>query len=74
MKHFKGIWVAQSFKCPTLGFGSGYDLTIPEIEPHVWLCTVSAETAQECLFPSLSALPPLSLSLFLKINKLNKIK
>ena len=39
-----GAWMAHLVKCPTLGFGSGHDLTVPEIEPHVD-STVSVETA-----------------------------
>ena len=57
--------MAQSVKRPTLGFGSGYDLTVCEFEACVQLCTVSAEPAWDSL--SLSASPLLALSL--KINK-----
>ena len=32
-----GIWAAQSVKWPALAFGSGHDLTVHEIEPHVRL-------------------------------------
>ena len=57
----QGTWVAHSVKCPTLDFGSGHDLTVREIEPRVWLCADSAESAWDSLSPSLSAPPPLTL-------------
>ena len=28
-----GVWVAQSVKCPTLGFSSGHDLTLMRSSP-----------------------------------------
>ena len=58
--------MAQQVKCPTLDLGSGHDLTVHELEPHVGLCADSAESAWNSLSASLSAplpLPPL------KINK-----
>ena len=61
-------WVAQSVKHPTLGVGSGHDLMVHEFEPCIGLPAVRAEPTSNPLFPSLSALPPLSLSLP-KINK-----
>ena len=33
--------MAQWVKCPTLGFGSGHDLPVRELEPHIRLCTDS---------------------------------
>ena len=65
-----GTWVAQSVKRLTLDFGSGYDLTVHEIEPH----THGVEPVGILSLPlSLSALPLLScmFSLFvsLKISK-----
>ena len=33
----RGTWVAQSVEHPTLDLGSGHDLTVHEIEPHVRL-------------------------------------
>ena len=27
--------MAQSVKCPSLGFGSGHDLTVPDMEPSL---------------------------------------
>ena len=38
-----GPWGAQSVKCPTLDFGSGHDLTVHEMEPHIRPCTGSVE-------------------------------
>ena len=34
-----GTWVAQSVKYLTLGFGSGHDLMVCEVKPHIRLCT-----------------------------------
>ena len=68
-----GAWVAQSVDHPTLDFGSGYDLTICGIEPHVGLCSMTAWRLLEIL--SLSALPCMcSLSLSLIINLKNIFK
>ena len=69
-----GAWVAQSVKNSTLGFGSGYDLTVHEIEPSVRLLANSVEPTWDSLSPSLSlCLPaprsPCSHSLSRKINK-----
>ena len=33
----KGAWVAWWVKCLTVGFGSGHDLTVCEIEPCIGL-------------------------------------
>ena len=63
----RGTWVAQLVKCPTLGFGSGHDLKVWELEPYIGLCADNAEPAWD----SLSAPPLLSISLS---NTLNKIK
>ena len=41
--------------------------------PRIGLCADSAEPAWDSLSPSLSAPPPLTLSLSLKINKLKKM-
>ena len=62
--------MAQVVKHPTTDFGSGHDLMVHEIEPHIRLCADSAEPAWDSLSPSLSALPPLVISRSLKINKL----
>ena len=51
-----GEGVAQSVKCPTLGFGLGHELTDHEIEPCVKLCMDSKEPAWD----SLSLFLPLS--------------
>ena len=61
---FMSSYVAQLVKCPTLGFGSGHDLTIPEFEPHVMgLCANGIKPAWDSLSPSLSTHPLLSVSL-----------
>ena len=57
----------QSIKCLTVGFGSGHDFTVHEIEPGVKLCADRAEPAWDSLSPPLSNSPLLSLSL--KISK-----
>ena len=57
--------MAQSVKYPTLDFGSGHDLMVCEIEPHLQLCADITELAWNSLSPFLSV----SLSLSLKINK-----
>ena len=59
--------MAQLIK-QTLDLGSGQELTVPEVEPHVGLCGDSAEPAWVSLSPSLTVPPPGSLSLS-KINK-----
>ena len=69
--------MAQSVKRLTLDFGSGRDLRVNGIEPHVGLCAGSMEPAWDSLAPSVFA-PPLltrvlALSLFLKTNKLKKM-
>ena len=66
-----GAWVPQSVKRPTLGFGSGRDLTVHEFEPCIRLCADRVGPAQDSLCPSLSLPLPCSLvrSLSLKINK-----
>ena len=45
-----GTWVAQSVKCLTLGFSSGHDLRVRELEPHIGLCTDSTEPAWDIFF------------------------
>ena len=73
----EGIWVAQSVKRPTLGFGSGHDLTaswvkfeshgsrLREFESHIRLCAGSMEPAWDSLDFPLTAPPQLMLSLSL---------
>ena len=58
--------MAQSVKQPTLGFISGHDLTVCEIEPCFGLCADGAEPAWDSLFP---VSPLLGLSLSLSQNK-----
>ena len=41
-------------KRPTLDFGSGHDLTVPELQPLVELCADSEEAAWNSLSLSLS--------------------
>ena len=55
--------MAQSVEHLTLGFGSGHDLAAHEFEPHMGLRADSAGPASDSLSPSLSASPPLALSL-----------
>ena len=66
---FRGAWVAQSVKHPTLDFISGHDLTVHEFKPEDRLWTDSAEPSWDSL--SLSVPPPFSLSQK-SINKLFK--
>ena len=63
--------MALSIKHPTLGFSTGHDLTVCEIEPQVGLCTDSVEPAWDSVSPPLSAYTLLMLCL--KINKLTKM-
>ena len=69
LKYFRG-WrqMAQSVKCLTLDFGSGYDLTVCEFEPHMGLCTDSMEPAWDSLSPSLCPSSAHALAVSLKIN------
>ena len=60
--------MAQSVKPPTLDFGSGHGLMVGGFWPRVRLRADSVELAQDSLSPSLSAPPPLALSLS-KISK-----
>ena len=46
--------MAQSVKHLILGFGSGHDITVHEIEPYFGLCTDSMEAAWDILSLSLS--------------------
>ena len=57
--------MAQSIEHPTLGLGSGHDLTVHEFEPRIGLCAGSAEPARD----SISALPLLMRSHSLSQNK-----
>ena len=61
--------MAQSVRAwVALDFGSGRDLVVHGIEPHVGLCAGSAEPAQDSLSPSLSAPPLLVCSLALSLR------
>ena len=66
----RGTWVAQSVEHLTLDLGSGHDLTICGIEPHVGLCADSMEPTWDSVSPSLSAPPLLVLSLSKKKKNL----
>ena len=71
IEYARGAWVAQSIKCPTLGFGSGYDFMVCEFEPHIGLSAVSPEPASDpCSCPP-TLVPPSAHSLS-KINKRKK--
>ena len=55
----RDAWGAQSVERPTLGFGSGHNLTVHGIEPRVGLWAESVEPAWDSLSPSFSAsFPP----------------
>ena len=59
-------------KLPTLDVGSGHDLTVREVKPHVGLCADNKEPAWDSLSLSLSAPTPVSLSLSLSLSLKNK--
>ena len=65
----QGTWVARSVKHLTLESGSGHDLTVREIKPHVGLCDGSSEPAWDSRSLSLSLFLPLPCSLYLSQNK-----
>ena len=56
--------MAQSVRCPTLGFSSGHYLFVLGFEPHVGLCADGVEPAWDSLSPS----APLSFSLSLSLS------
>ena len=58
--------MAGSVKRLTLDFGSGHDLTVLEIEPHVRLCPDSTEPARDS--PSLPSPRSRACSLSKQIN------
>ena len=62
--------MAQSVKHPTLDFGSGHDLMVRELEPHIGLGADRAETAWDSL--SLCSSPTCGLSLSLSQKKKKK--
>ena len=69
----RGAWVAQLVKHPTLGLGSGHDLTVHKVKHRVKLCADSVEPAWDSpslsLCPSPAGVPALTLSLSLSQNK-----
>ena len=78
LKYPPGTWAAQSVDRPTLGFGSGHDLTVREIKSRVRVLDDSTEPTGDSLSPSLSTPPalthghaPHSLSFSLKVNLKN---
>ena len=64
-----GAWVAQLAKCLTFDFGSGHDLAVCEVEPHVGLCTDSMQSAWDSLSLPLPCTCALSLSLKINLKK-----
>ena len=52
-----------------LNFGSGHDLMVHEIEPHIGFCADSTEPSWDSLSLPLPCLHAHKLSLALKINK-----
>ena len=67
LQDYRATWVAQSVKCLTLDFGSGHDLTVCGIEPHVRLHT-QHEPCLRFSLSSLSAPPPAHALSLKKIN------
>ena len=63
-----GTWMAKSVEHPTLDFGSGHDLTIPEFELHARLSASSVELPSN-LSLSLSLCPSRACALSLQMNK-----
>ena len=51
--------MTQSVKHPALGFGSGHDLTVRDLEPHIRLCADIMEPVWDSLSLSLSLSLPL---------------
>ena len=64
--------MAQSGTRPTLGFGSGRDLTVHEIEPCIRLCVLTAWDPLGILSLPLSLCP--SLAHTLSLSKINELK
>ena len=57
-----GTWVAQSVMHPTLGFGSGHDLTVVKSSPLASGSVLGVEPAYGCLSLSLCLSPARALS------------
>ena len=62
-KKSRGAWVAQWVERPTHDWGSGHDITVCEMEPHVRLCAANSEPASDSLSLCPSPAHALSLSL-----------
>ena len=60
-------WLSQ-LKHPTLGFSSGHDLIVRELESCFGFYADSAEPVWDSLSPSLSVPPPLMLSPLLALK------
>ena len=60
--------MSQLVKHQILGFGSGHDLLVGEIEPLFRLCADSGEPAWDSLSSSLPATPLLTFSLSLSLK------
>ena len=56
-KYWRGAWVAQLVKHPTLDFNSGQDLIVHESEPCARLCADSVESAWDSFSSSLCLCP-----------------
>ena len=63
------VWVAQLVKRSTLDFGSGYNLTVCELEPRIALCADSTEPAWNSLSLCFSPTCACSLSLSICLSK-----
>ena len=67
--------MAQLVTCLPVDFGSGHDLLVHEVEPHVGFCAASTNPGWDSLSPPLSVSPllvrllSLSLSFFLSLSK-----
>ena len=71
----KGPWVVQSAKRPTLGLGSGHDLMASWVQaPHRALCWHCGVCLGFSLSPSLCLPPTHTVSVSLKIDKLERKK
>ena len=72
IKKLKGAWVVQLVKRPTLGFGSGHDLTVCEFKPRTGLYTDSVEPTWDFSLPlslPLTCVCARALSLSLSLRK-----
>ena len=69
IKSFRDTWVAQLVKHLTLGFGSGHDLMVCELKPHVTLWVDSKEPDWDSFSHFLSLCPSPTHTLFLSNEK-----